>query len=234
MKLNEKKTIVILANSIRRNRRCIAGRELLSHNNNYRIGSWIRPITSYGEGEIDSSQIRLQDNTLPKIFDIVEFTVDSKECNECQPENYYIGKEPWKKISTFPLEKIDLLIEQPPNLWLDSRFKSDRISSTTLRQNLQIQSLYLVKINCFKLELYKEYNPWKKFTQNRRRIIFEYNNHHYNLPLTDPIFGEKYCLKIPNINKEKKVVNFENSYYFCLSLSAPLDGFHYKIVVTII
>ena len=214
--------------------RCIAGKEVGKENNKYKIGNWIRPVSDCGEGEIDSAKIRLQDNSIPKIFDIVQFTVKTKEINEYQPENFCLDDEPWRKISTFPKEKIDLLIEKPTNLWLDSGCKSDRISSASLLNLSQIQSLYLIKVDCFRLELFKELNPWKDRTQNKRKIIFEYNKQCYNLSLTDPIFGNKYCNKIPNISKGKRVVDFKNNHYFCISLSAPFHGFHYKIVTTII
>jgi len=50
---------LILANSIRSRRRCIAGKEIIKENDKYKIGNWIRPVSDCGEGEIDSAKIRL-------------------------------------------------------------------------------------------------------------------------------------------------------------------------------
>jgi len=43
------KRIVILANSIKNQKRCVAGREVWFTNGICRVGDWVRPVTSIGE-----------------------------------------------------------------------------------------------------------------------------------------------------------------------------------------
>lgn len=227
--MSSRKKIIILANSIRSNQRCIAGKELINSNN---IGCWIRPISSNSEGEISLTESRLQDNQQPMVFDIVEIEFDDNENNEYQPENFFIKISPWIKKGIYHKENINLLQDSPEDLWYENSYRTDRISVESLNNKKPIESLYLIKINSFQLELYTEDTPWG--IKHRRRAIFDYKNKHYNLPITDPAFGDIYCNDIPAVNEEKKVKSFDDTCYLCVSLAKEFNGYHYKIVATII
>ncbi len=225
-----------LANSIRRDARCIAGREVVYKNGQrYASSHWIRPVSNHGKGEISLQESRLSNAEQPCIFDIVRIPFDACENNVAQPENHIITPHvAWEKTSTFPAHMVHILEETPENLWFEARQHPDRISHYSLTSDSPVHSLYLIEVETFTLELYSEENPWQDYPKRRRRVLFTYNGHHYDLPITDPIFGNRYCQHIPDVGEEKHVQVFVNSpYYFCVSLSAEFHDNHYKIVATI-
>jgi len=84
-------------------------------------------------------------------------------------------------------------------------------------------SLMLINVN--------NYNIYEKAYQensNKRqvRINFQYKNTSYDLPITDPIFLEKYKLNMDILDK--------SNVYLALSLAVVHDGWHYKLVAGII
>lgn len=59
------------------------------------------------------------------------------------------------------------------------------------------------------------------------RIIFGYNRHTYNLPVTDPDFLAEY-------KKDPGMVKRNLTYYLTLSLGVEFNGSHYKLAAGII
>lgn len=80
------KKVFVLANSIKKRQRCIAGREIIKHHDGKEYwGEWIRPVTLHDEGAVSLSECRLQDGTIPVPLDVVHIPITSCENNSAQP-----------------------------------------------------------------------------------------------------------------------------------------------------
>ncbi len=93
--------IVCLANSCKRNGRCIAGREVLD--NGY--GGWIRPVSARPTAELRFWEYCYADSTGPKLLDIVAVPLLHAEPRDHQAENHLIGEGQWVKTGEFPWQE---------------------------------------------------------------------------------------------------------------------------------
>jgi hypothetical protein len=91
------KRILVFANSIKRQRRCVAGCELIDEEaGKFRWGSWIRPVSNHDEGALDFVERRLTDGKDPKPLDVIKLSLSDPENNPLQPENWLIQVgQPW-------------------------------------------------------------------------------------------------------------------------------------------
>ncbi len=198
--------IVVLANSVKHQQHCVAGKTLNS-------GQWIRLVADENGAELSHEQAKCQNpygkfNVKPKQKVIIGLDRHVPLAN--QPENYVIDNSVWKQ--NYQLSDIGLrgYIETPINLWgIGDRVPYAQIQSG----NVQIdQSLYLIQVKNLNLYL-------KRF--NKRRASFSYNGNDYNLAVTDPNF-DRIILE-----------RYEHKDILCISLGENFEGNCYKIVATI-
>jgi hypothetical protein len=79
LKMTQKK-IFVLANSIKKQQRCVAGIEIVKGlDGKEDWGEWIRPVTHHDEGAISLSECRLQGGTGPVPFDVIQIPLTSCE-----------------------------------------------------------------------------------------------------------------------------------------------------------
>lgn len=225
------KKLFVLANSIKKNHRCVAGREVISGTDGKdHLGSWIRPVSTHDEGAISIQECRLEDSCIPEPLDVIEIPCTICENDPTQPENWQIqGGATWHKIAKWDLQAAAKLLEFPSNLWLQPGEKQDRVTSKYLVTLQGHQSLYLIKPENFKFLV--ETKPWDG--RKRVRGVFNYNSQHYNFSMTDPLISQKY---FPSIAKHPDgFVDIENHHdcYICVSLTPELKGYHYKIIATV-
>jgi len=71
----EWKRIVVLANSIKKGGRCVAGRELTD--NEACTDKWLRPISTEVEGELMPKHMRLNTNKGVEVLDIIDIPLIS-------------------------------------------------------------------------------------------------------------------------------------------------------------
>jgi len=145
------KNILVLANSIKKQHRCVAGREIVKHPDGKEgWGEWIRPVTHHDEGAVSLPECRLQDGTVPLPFNVIQVTVATRENNRAQPENWYVqpGVQ-WRRIAIREKDVACDLIETPENLWLEPGVKQDRVSARYLLSQRTHQSLYLIQPDSF-------------------------------------------------------------------------------------
>ena len=192
-----RKSMLVLANSTKRNDRCIAGREIIEADNTYSFGPWIRPYSDRGEGELSTLQRIIRPGREVKVLDFAELSLSENMNNPVQPENWAISTTPlWKLKTTFQLPKKgafeNLLEEFPDNLWIEPGCKTDRVSADYLDDAPPDQSLYLIKAEAFRIEVYT--NSYNKV---KYRGLFTYNDTDYDLGLTDPLMIHKWCHPIP-------------------------------------
>ena len=205
-----KKTIVILAKSIKHQHFCIAGKDLETR-------QWIRPVSNKDGGIITREQSKLTFQGAgyswdSKILHNVEIYFLAHSPLYFQPENYVISEIPWQQRYKSSPDILFSLLDNPKDLWGNN---SCKINRNDIRNPIEA-SLYLIYVN--NLFLY-----WNEF--GKRKVCFTYNNvRHENFSCTDPNFDEL----IRKNNQFSQAI-------LCLSLGELFvqDNCHYKIVATI-
>jgi hypothetical protein len=206
-----KKTIVVLAKSIKHHAYCVAGKDISSN-------EWIRPVSNINGAELSEQQCKCTNdqwkgqgkspyhsNVLKKIE--IEFLQHAPLIN--QPENYVISDIVWQHKYNIKANEVQNYLDAPETLWGDDA----RIDYSLIENNIISikQSLYLIKVS--DLWLYFDIN-------NKRRASFLYNSYRYDLPVTDPNFD--------SLTSNPSLMNI-----LCISLGESYYGFCYKIVATI-
>ncbi|QCR85934.1 hypothetical protein FEF33_08475 [Moraxella osloensis] len=205
--------LVILANSVKFGKHCVAGKLVNTH-------QWIRLVSNERGAELDNSQVRVA--TPRGNFPV--FTLEQVYVNILQrvplinqPENCLLDIHTvWQRNGRLYTNNLGNYLDNPLHLWGEG----DRLSYSQM-QNGQIviqNSLFLVQVRNLAL-----------FTRDfqgkvRRRATFQYNNIVYDLSVTDPKFDN--------------LMNTNNNYQtavLCISLGepAPFDNNCYKIIASI-
>lgn len=203
-----KKEIVILANSLKNQARCVAGKCVSTK-------QWIRPVGDLQGKALANNQITVKNwkgqvwplQTLQKAE--ISFSQHAPLVN--QPENYLIDGSQW--IDKDKIQKRDLnnFLDNPNDLWGDS----DRVNFSLIQSGKTINdSLYLINVK--NLRLYTQYD--------KRRGTFNYNNTIYNFACTD--------LNFDKILQNRSYIDIQNA-ILCISLGEPWNGDCYKLIAAI-
>ena len=232
------KRIVILANSIKNQNRCIAGRELWYSRGVHRVGPWVRPVTDVGKGEIALDQSALPDGSQPTVMDIIDVPLLEHANDPTQPENWRLATDkPWRRVTTVPAVPVELLREEPANLWIEFNQETDRISAAAVAASGRSNSLVLIRPRHFRLVARTEKGGAKGFDRRRRRAVFEYGHDRYNLSVTDPTIDARYFTPFPLPHEGPRKVEGPggDNCLICVSRTPVYeDGCHYKVVATVI
>ena len=233
------KTIVVLANSVKYHpNRCVAGVELIPSQQGYNTGSWIRPVSRHGSGELSPEERRVSEFREVRILNVVRIPLRSPAQKISQPENWILTGELWKDLSReIPRPSLFEIVEHPQDLWMsvDSPDITDRISQSEVARRRPKQSLYLIRPKTLTCRAWREYNPVKKQLRLQRRADFKYRERHYSLSITDPIFWDKHFDPVPNLGDPPRTITYDQQRIpiLCASLTPAYKGYHYKIVATI-
>ncbi len=211
-----KTRIVCLANSYKEGGRCVAGIELNQKNEViYKdfIPKWIRPVCKTEHGEIPGylvSQI--------KTLDIIEFEVTEIVPVGFQSENVLFVENSLNVVGIYEKDKINLL---GVNIKY-SLFGNNGKALTPEGAALINHSLILISVNKFEvLEVKHEDCEHPKI-----RLKFKYKTFDKDLPITDPIFLEKY-------KNDKTILKDINQLFLVISLGILFEGWHSKLVACV-
>ena len=117
----EVKRIVCLANSLKTGGSCIAGKEV--RRNGY--GGWIRPVSARPTAEVRLAECKYENNSAPRLLDIVDVPLLNAAPQHHQTENYVIDTSVrWVKIDELPWDEVVELRDQPATLWINSQHTS--------------------------------------------------------------------------------------------------------------
>lgn len=229
----ESKRIIVLANSIKKGGRCVAGREL--NRNSGSVGGWIRPISDVEEGTLMPQHMEVDRNNQLNVLDIVDVPLVQHANDRCHPEDWNVGSAKWQHVHRFTLSEILRLEETPHGLWLEDKTHSDRVSCDFIFGQSCHQSLYLVRPNNFRVRIWKEYNSARGYNQKKSRAVFEFMGVEYNLGLTDPVVTNKYCTRFPKVGESPTefTLPFADNCLLCVSMTPNLGRYHYKVVATV-
>lgn len=231
----EFKRIVVLANSYKKHPgRCIAGREIAEDNN---LGDWIRPISNQPEGELLPQHMRASDGKPVEILDVVGVPVVRHSNDKVHPEDWLIDtSQRWNRYPTFNSRNLASMEEKPHNLWMDPQSRPDRTTTEFLIKQSNHQSLHLIRPANFRIELTNDFNPFEGRNQKKRRACFEYQGQSHSLGLTDPVFTGQYASSFPSPDEPTNIIRppFKDNCLLCVSLTPVFNGYHYKIVATVL
>ncbi|MFH1581570.1 MAG: hypothetical protein ABIC39_05795 [Pseudomonadota bacterium] len=219
----EYKEIICLANSIKINGRCIAGKDTTDHD-------WIRPVSESYTGELSKEQIIDADGKEPDLLDILRIPIKSRSPKYYQPENATVGSEKWQKKGRFREEDLDGICDKTPLLWDNSHPDNNRISLGHIKSCHSMSSLLLVRVNQISIAR-ANYQEKKKY-----RASFNYEGIEYDLPVTDPKIRKEFENAPPGKYPLKA-----RKFFLCISLTEPFQNLDsseeaccYKLVASII
>jgi hypothetical protein len=230
------KTLLILANSYKHKGRCIAGREIERRPAGYALGQWVRPVSRVGEGELHEMQAYYATDSPVAVMDVARLAVIAHARDAGQPENWYVSKNAhWRKLSVPALPSPDLA-ESPADLWIDAGAKQDRMSHAFLQDHPLLQSLWVIRPDSLELRFWTEKDGFDGRDRPRRQAAFKYNRRFYDWSLTDPVAIASHAAPFPPAGQLPIVVQFPAGKIplLCVSLTPEFNGYHYKVVATII
>ena len=215
------KYFMCLANSYKHGGRCIAGIEVVPQSDgSYGIvrhedgrPRWIRPISMSVNGEIPN---HLAESF--KIFSLVKLT-DVEPCPEkAHTEDVHCSR---MEICPFELSPTKDFLDQ----LIDTRhqavfyFRGKAIPATIIdRLDYSLMLIHPDSI-CAYCDEERE--------NSKYRMKFSYYGSNYDFPITDPVFLEQFK-KSPDRYTDLKDV------YLVLSLGIEFEGFHFKLVATVV
>ena len=215
------KYFICLANSYKHGGRCIAGIEVVPQSDGS-LGivrhddgrpRWIRPVSMSANGEIPN---HLAESF--KIFSLVKLT-DVEPC----PDNAHTEDVHCTRMEICPFELsptkdfLNQLIDTQHQAVFYFRGKS---IPTTIIDRLDYSLMLIHPDNaCAYCDEGRE--------NSKYRMKFTYNGSNYDFPITDPVFLEQFK-KSPDSYADLDGV------YLVLSLGIAFEGFHYKLVATVL
>ena len=231
------KRVLILANSIKKGQRCVAGRELLNNEGRAKLGKWVRPVSNLGEGELHRQHYTLRSRKPARVLDVVDMMLAQQQQDPGQPENWRIADHvPWYKVRSLDPVHLPRFEESPPDLWLESTSHTDRISVEAQDRRFPQSSIVLIRPRNLKIRLWQEHNAWKGCDQQKRAAVFTYAGQKYKLTITDPVFNDTFCTRFPAVRERPRefVPPGGDSSLLCISLTPPFNGYHYKVVASVL
>lgn len=200
-----RRTIVILANSIKHGQHCVAGKCISTK-------QWIRPVSNETGAELTNNQVTYENpygKFIVKPLQKISIGFLSKAPLLNQPENYVIDNSVWTQNFSISFSELPQFLDNPDDLW----GASDRVEYLSIKYGLVkiSQSLYLVIVN--NLKFYRN-------IYDKRRAKFTYKKNFYDFAVTSPNFPSH-----ENADYDSKII--------CVSLGEVYEGKCYKLIANI-
>lgn len=232
---------MILANSIKKHGRCIAGREI-QRDFPLKLGDWIRPISKSEGGALSLNEVIKDSGGRIQLLDDVIASLRGPQLGIAQPENWLLaGDQPWQGKGRIPMHPAlsELLEEHPATLWgTGESGRSDRVSPNSQELQTLHQSLVIIRPESLEFHLGRN---WKSEQQNGSRktsnATFKYRRNSYKMPITDDHFTRaRFRNKHPvKVGSEHEIsIPWTKPCLLCISLTEPFRGYHYKVIATIL
>jgi hypothetical protein len=209
--------IICFANSLKEGGRCIAGIELNTQGYPVFIQGrpkWVRPVCHTEHGEIPEWM------AVPyNLLDILILDVLENKPEGYQSENVTFTQNSIRSGGTFDQADLLPLCDTKEMIFGN---KGKAVSEEAI-ENLD-HSLMLIRAEQF--EAVKKVNELRS-GKSQLRMKFTYCGEEYNLPITDPVFRDRYS-ENPKILMDRACV------YLCVSLGIQWEGWHYKLVAGVI
>lgn len=216
-----KKLFLCLANSKKYNERCIAGIELTRDGNGkYDIvknadnrPKWLRPVTTAEHGQVPEKVVEKM-----QILDVWEIDV-KRECpKNYQSENILFDPKSLRKIHHInrKSDNFNNLIER------EKPFLFGCEGKTVPHFKIAEVNHSLVLVKGEKVQIYES-----KIRRFRIRVSFYYRGYHYDLPVTDVNFFDKYW-------EDNSFVTNAKDFFITVSLGVEFEEKYYKLAAGVI
>lgn len=215
------KHFICLANSYKHGGRCIAGIEVVPQADGSLVivrhddgrPRWIRPISMSANGEIPN---HLAESF--KIFSLVKL-YDVEPCpDKAHSEDVHCSR---MEISPFELLPTKAFLNQ----LLDTQhqavfyYRGKAIPATIIdRLDYSLMLIQPENVSAYCDE---------ERENSKYRMKFTYSGSNYDFPITDPVFLEQF-------KKNPEKYNDLDGVYLVLSLGIEFEGFHFKLVATVV
>lgn len=231
------KTIVVLAVSKKPGGRCLAGKELIRKGDAWKVGPWLRPVTTQNSGAVPESQMAFALGHVPRLLELVEIPLAKPVPLPDQPENWLIQLpvEPisWKSCGFFEWQEVARLVDKPNGLWSEPA-NSRRVNSGYVRRMPNPASLYLIKPE--RIQSIKVWTGPSQFeptgARRRRRAVLSYAGVTHELAIDDTDFENRHYPEFPGLGEPPicPTLRKPDETLVCVSLALEhVDHFHYKI-----
>lgn len=231
------KTIVVLANSVKKSGRCLAGKEAIWANGHWKVGKWIRPVSSPEGGEVGLYLMKQSLGREPLLMEILEIPLESPVPQPGQPENWLLSRgEVWKSHGHFKFDDLSQLLDQPENLWGTNQ----RYVESGFRSSAAQSSLYFIlpeMINPLRIWTEEALNEQGRYYErHRRRVALRYYGVFHEFDITDPELQTRYYPKLPAKNEPPLTISLRDpkKTAVCVSLTSVWQGRHYKLAAAFI
>jgi hypothetical protein len=233
----ELKTVVILANSVKKQHRCIAGREIIQSGTSVKLGPWIRPVSPDGEaseGELKPKHCLTKGNVKIDVLGVFEIPLARHRSDPGQPENWdVVTNSPWKRLGSLKRPSLRGLIENPPHLWDASTAGDRRVQVDTPLEVRGNSSLALIRPSGFRAWAKREMHHQRGYEKTTIRGAFGYAGREYEFDITDDTFAPEFHANATQKRSEYRP-EFGDNCALCVSLGAPFNGYHYKLIAAVI
>lgn len=244
----ETKHIIILANSARAGKHCVAGKVATPlADGNFDVQSeWVRltdPSSdgAASEGAVPYAKTICLGHGQIKPLDIIEVELRGSCNNLNHPEDwYYEPASPWRFISRADKSCLPSIVDTPAQLWHDSQQPQSVQLGYVPTMTPQPSSICLIAAPsnmdfCFwKKSVPDANNPGQSKIKHVRELSFSYAGIYHEFSVTDPDFMKRHNIwtRMTDMAQLMRIQNASN-YFLCLSLGLAFHGRHYKIGATI-
>lgn len=222
------KTILIMANSIKKGGRCVAGLEITPVDD-YDLGKWIRPVdSSQDEGTIPLSRTFVGNRGL-KPLDRVKIHFKGPTNDPFHPEDYEIdSSQKWQLEGVMMPDILDSLPDDSEDLWGASTASSRKVFP---QQNIKTLRLIKPQGVCF-VTAYREDTPTG--IKHRRLLHIEHQGLIHQFSIDDPSFSIRHKLSPLEVGDRNIRIDLDPFRTIVIaSLTKPFKGYQYKIAATI-
>ena len=218
------KRIVCLANSRKRNGRCVAGRELLEDGS---VGGWIRPVSAREDEEVSGVERQYEDGGEPRVLDVIDVPVLDPRPKGYQRENWLLDPSlRWTRVDRIGESSLSQYTDKTETLWINGHDslhgRNDRVPLSDA--NSLDHSLRLVWIDRLELSVSAPRADYGDFTRHMRGR-FQLRGTTYSLRVTDPIYEQRY---------PRHGTYGIGGCFIAVSLGEPYHGYAYKLIAAVI
>ncbi len=227
--------MVVLANSVKRSHRCVAGKEIFASQGGWTPGLWVRPIDPAYEGAITLESIRCEDGRSPAMLDIVDVPILKYAGDSHHPEDWIADtSRPWRRHGVFPFSKLDMLLDSPPHLW-SMRTDPHKVIEGHVARMLRPASLYFIKPDQDVHVTISKETGRDQQAKLRRVLRLRHQGTDHEFAITDPLFEDHYFGGRRVFSERPLELDLPQTgrLFLCLSLTPPFHGAHYKIAATV-
>ncbi|HEV3320666.1 MAG TPA: hypothetical protein VG147_00560 [Solirubrobacteraceae bacterium] len=215
--------ILVVANSRKTGRRCVAGVSLFD-------GRLVRPVSPHGSGALSDRECRVDGHT-PRLLDVVSFAHCGPDGDPAQPENVVIADAPWKLEG--PANRshaLALLLEVAATKSPLFVNRGRAVPETVAAEGLDA-SLALIE----PAHLRFGHGSQARAHAGSPRALFRYGRQDWSLPVTDFDFGPR-ILRMPEGVHGWEDLGFDKPDRALLtaSLGTAHEGWHHKLVAAVL